>query len=74
MTLCYCMSCGETAEGNDTSASDFRKSHTKEDCPASEPVIEILGPGDLARSDRFELADSADYDRNCTDNEVSPDQ
>jgi hypothetical protein len=36
----WCMSCGETAEGNDLDPNQFAECHTAEVCPASEPVIQ----------------------------------
>jgi len=35
----YCMSCGETAEGNDRDPDRFAETHTEKDCPAGEPVM-----------------------------------
>lgn len=42
-----CLSCGETARGNDCDPQRFAEIHTAEVCPAGEPVIDVDGPADL---------------------------
>lgn len=44
----WCMSCGETASGNDRDPARFAETHTEEDCPAGNPVIECVTITDAA--------------------------
>lgn len=47
--VAWCMSCGETAEGKDRDPERFAETHTEDDCPAGEPVVEVTSATETER-------------------------